>query len=150
MKNLFEPATANEVKERVAKLAPDREHLWGTMNAAQAAAHCSRGMEWAIGVTIPPRMFIGRIIGRLVKPLVLKDEEPMRRNSPTAKTLIVADQRDLVTEQERLCSLIDRFAAAGPLGCTRHPHSFFGPLTPREWAILMYKHLDHHLRQFGV
>ena len=46
--------------------------------------------------------------------------------------------------------LIDRFAAAGPKGCTTHPHSFFGPLTPDEWAILMYKHLDHHLRQFGV
>jgi len=50
----------------------------------------------------------------------------------------------------RLAGLIDRFAAGGPAGCTQHPHSFFGPLTPDEWAILMYKHLDHHLRQFGV
>jgi len=39
---------------------------------------------------------------------------------------------------------------AGPAGCTKHPHSFFGKLTPEEWAILSYKHLDHHLRQFGV
>jgi hypothetical protein len=46
--------------------------------------------------------------------------------------------------------LIDRFAAAGPQGCTTHPHAFFGSLTPDEWAILMYKHLDHHLRQFGA
>jgi transposase InsO family protein len=46
--------------------------------------------------------------------------------------------------------VIDRFVAAGPKSCTTHPHSFFGPLTPEEWAILMYKHLDHHLRQFGV
>ncbi len=46
--------------------------------------------------------------------------------------------------------LIDRFATAGREGCTSHPHSFFGRLTPDEWAILMYKHLDHHLRQFGV
>jgi LPS sulfotransferase NodH len=46
--------------------------------------------------------------------------------------------------------MIDRFVAAGPKGCTTHPHSFFGRLTAEEWAILMYKHLDHHLRQFGV
>jgi LPS sulfotransferase NodH len=95
-------------------------------------------------------MFLGRILGAIVKPMVLKDGEPMRRNSPTAKTLVVADERDLGTERMRLFGLIDRFAAAGPKGCTTHPHSFFGRLTPNEWAALMYKHLDHHLRQFGA
>jgi hypothetical protein len=50
----------------------------------------------------------------------------------------------------RRASLIDRFVSGGPSACTNHPHPFFGPLTPAEWAILMYKHLDHHLRQFGV
>jgi Protein of unknown function (DUF1569) len=45
--------------------------------------------------------------------------------------------------------LIDRLAA-GPEACTKHPHSFFGPLTPVEWAALTYRHLDHHLRQFQV
>ena len=74
----------------------------------------------------------------------------MRRNAPTAKTLVVSDDRDLKMEQQRLSALIDRFAAAGPAGCTTHPHTFFGPLTPQQWAILQYKHLDHHLRQFGV
>jgi hypothetical protein len=53
-------------------------------------------------------------------------------------------------ERSRLRGLIDRFAAAGPSGCTTHPHTFFGPLTPDEWAELMYKHVDHHLRQFGA
>jgi hypothetical protein len=95
-------------------------------------------------------MFVGRIIGGMIKPKVLGNDEPMRRNSPTVKTLVIADERDLRTEQERLCGLIDRFAATGPAGCTTHPHSFFGRMTPEEWAILMYKHLDHHLRQFGV
>jgi hypothetical protein len=95
-------------------------------------------------------MFMGRIIGRFVKPLVMRDNEPMRRNSPTARDLVVQNERDLGIERERMSRLIDRFAAAGPEGCTSHPHSFFGRLTPEEWAILMYKHLDHHLRQFGV
>jgi Protein of unknown function (DUF1569) len=150
VKNLFEAVRVAEVKERTAQLRPDSERLWGKMNPAQALAHCSRGIEWAVGDRIPPRMLIGRIIGQMVKPMALGNDEPMRRNSPTARDLVVQDQRDLGTERERLCGLIDRFATAGPEGCTTHPHSFFGRLTPEEWATLMYKHLDHHLRQFGV
>jgi hypothetical protein len=150
MKNLFEAARAGEVKQRIAQLRPDSKRLWGKMNPAQALEHCSRGMEMALGDKNPPRVMVGRIMGWIVKPLALGNDEPMRRNSPTAKELVVQDERDLVTERARLCELIDRFAAAGPKGCTRHPHAFFGPLTPDEWAILMYKHLDHHLRQFGV
>jgi len=68
----------------------------------------------------------------------------------TAKSLIVADKRVFENERERLAGLIDRFAGEGAGGCTNLPHSFFGKLTPEEWSILMYKHLDHHLRQFGV
>ena len=150
MKNLFEGARVEEVKERIARLRPDSQRQWGKMNAAQAVAHCSAGLELAVGDRIPPRLLLGRIIGRIVKPMALGNDEPMRRNSPTVKDLVVQDERDLGTERERLCGLINRFAAAGPAGCTTHPHSFFGRLTPEEWATLMYKHLDHHLRQFGV
>jgi hypothetical protein len=150
MKNLFEQARVEEVKRRIADLRPDSERLWGKMNAAQAVAHCSAGLELATGDRVPPRLFLGRIIGRIVKPMALGNDEPMRRNSPTIPGLVMEDERNLETERERLCGLIDRFAAAGPDGCTTHPHSFFGRLTPEEWATLMYKHLDHHLRQFGV
>ena len=150
MKNLFEAATVEEVKGRMAQLRPDSERLWGKMNPAQAVAHCSAGLELAVGDRTPPRVLVGRIMGWIVKPLVLRNDEPMRRNSPTIKDLVVLDERDLGTERERLRGLIERFAACGPAGCTTHPHSFFGRLTPEEWAILMYKHLDHHLRQFRV
>jgi hypothetical protein len=150
MKNLFEAARVKEVKERIANLKPESPRQWGTMNAAQAMAHCAAGMELALGDMTPPQMLLGRIIGGVIKPMVLGNDEPMRRNSPTVKGLVVQDERDLGMECERLCGLIDRFCAAGPTGCTRNPHSFFGRLTPNEWAVLMYKHLDHHLRQFGV
>ncbi len=150
MKNLFEPARVEEVKERIAHLRPDSQRLWGKMNAAQAVAHCAAGLELAAGTRIPPRLLVGRVIGWIVKPLALGNDEPMRRNSPTVPGLVMEDERNLATERERLYGLIDRFAAAGPGGCTTHPHSFFGRLTPQEWATLMYKHLDHHLRQFGV
>jgi Protein of unknown function (DUF1569) len=150
MKNLFEAVAVEEVKQRLAQLRPESERLWGTMNAAQAVAHCSAGLELAAGDRKPPRVLMGRIMGRIIKPMALGNDEPMRRNSPTVKDLVVQDKRDLGTERERLSGLIDRFAAAGPKGCTAHPHSFFGRLTPEEWATLMYKHLDHHLRQFGA
>jgi len=150
MKNLFEPATAKEIKERIAKLGPASQRQWGKMTAPQAMAHCSVAMEWAVGDNFPPRMFIGRILGPIAKSQVLKDEKPMGKNAPTAKALVVKDDRDLGKECQRLFALIERFSTAGPQGCTKHPHTFFGPLTPEEWAALMYKHVDHHLRQFGV
>jgi hypothetical protein len=150
MTNLFEPEAAAGIKARLSRLQPNATAQWGKMNAAQVVEHCARGLEMAVGDRRPPRALIGRFIGRIVKPLALGDDAPMRRNSPTMPELVVADERDLDIEQQRLNSLIDRFVAAGPAGCTTHPHSFFGPLTPQEWAVLMYKHLDHHLRQFGA
>jgi hypothetical protein len=150
MKNLFDAARVEEVKERMVQLRPDSEHLWGKMNAAQAVAHCSAGLEMAMGKIRPPRVLIGRAIGWIVKPMAFRDKEPMRRNSPSVNSILVEDERDLETERERLCGLIDRFAAEGAKGCTSHPHAFFGRLTSQEWSVLMYKHLDHHLRQFGV
>jgi Protein of unknown function (DUF1569) len=150
MKNMFEAGLVEEVKGRLAHLRPDSERLWGKMTAAQAVAHCSASMEWALGDTTAPRLLLGRVVGGMIKPKVFGDDEPMRRNSPTVKALVVNDDRDLGKERERLRGLIDRFAVGGPEGCTVHPHSFFGKLTPQEWATLMYKHLDHHLRQFGV
>ncbi|MBB5338124.1 DUF1569 domain-containing protein [Tunturiibacter gelidoferens] len=150
MKNLFERSAVEEVKGRMAQLRPDSAAHWGKMNAAQAVEHCARGMELALGDRRPPRVLIGRILGPLVKPMAFRDGEPMRKNSPTVPGLAVEDERDLEAERSRLCGLIDRFAAGGPACCTTHPHSFFGRLTPEEWSAWMYKHLDHHLRQFGA
>jgi hypothetical protein len=150
MKNLFEAARVEEVKQRIALLRPDSERQWGTMKPAQVLEHCSRGIETALGDKTPPRVLVGRLLGWFVKPKVMGNDEPLRRNSPTARMFVVEDERDFGAERLRLCGLIDRFAAAGPAGCSSHPHAFFGRLTPGEWAILMYKHLDHHLRQFGV
>jgi hypothetical protein len=150
MKNLFEAATVEEVRRRMAQLRPDSERQWGKMSPAQALAHCSAAMEMAVGEKFPARIFIGLLLGRLAKKSVILNEKPMFRNSGTHKSLMVKDQKDFVAERQRLRELIDRFAAGGPAVCTKHPHFFFGPLTPEEWAALMYQHLDHHLRQFQV
>ncbi len=89
MKNLFEPAVVEEIEARLALLEPGSERLWGTMSSAQALAHCAAGMEWAVGDRRPPRMFVGRILGSIVKPMAFRDDEPMRRNSPTREATFV-------------------------------------------------------------
>jgi len=149
-RNLFQAEQIDEIKRRLGNLNPDSARQWGKMTPAQMLAHCSAGLEMATGELRPRRVLIGRIIGPAIKRVALRDEEPMRRNSPTSKELIVDGNVDFEAERNRLSGLIDRFAAAGPSGCTDHPHAFFGPLHPGEWSILMYKHLDHHLRQFGA
>jgi len=150
MKSLFDPPVVGEVQQRLMHLTELSGRKWGTMNPAQALAHCSAAMEMATGKSRPPRALIGRIIGRAIKSRVLSDEEQMRKNSPTTKILLVKDERNFAGERIRLSGLIDDFAGSSREGCTTHPHPFFGPLTADEWAVLMYKHLDHHLRQFGV
>jgi hypothetical protein len=151
VKNLFDPMVANDIKIRLKRLGPQSERHWGKMTAAQMLAHCAVSMQWAVGEGVPDKGPLPvRLIGRLVKRMVFRNDDPLRKNSPTAKSLIVADERDLGKERERLSGLIDKFTAGGAAGCTNNPHSFFGKMTPEEWAILMYKHLDHHLRQFGV
>jgi Protein of unknown function (DUF1569) len=150
VKNLFEAETVEEVKDRMAHLRPESERVWGKMNPAQTLAHCSAAMEMAVGERSPRRILIGRLLGRFAKKSMIIDEKPMPRNVGTDKSLVVSDERDFEVERQRLCEFIDRFAEGGPGACTKHPHFFFGPLTPVEWAALMYQHLDHHLRQFRV
>jgi hypothetical protein len=144
METLFEPADVNGIKERIAHLRPDSPRQW------QMLAHCSGAIGMAEGKETPPRILLGRLLGPLAKKSLIVKGEPMRRNAMTEKSMLVTDERDFVVERQRLLESIERFVSGGPGICTGHPHFFFGPLTPMEWAALMYQHLDHHLRQFDV
>jgi hypothetical protein len=150
MKNLFDAALADQVKRRIYQLRPDSGRQWGKRSPAQVMAHCALGLEMALGEIRLRRKLIGRLLGLVLKPLVLGNDEEFRRNTPTFDELAVSGEKDLPAESKRLGSLIDRFVSGGPPVCTSHPHPYFGPLMPMEWAILEYKHLDHHLRQFNV
>lgn len=150
MKNLFEAADVQQVKERMARLTADSPRQWGKMSPAQVLAHCSAAMEMAMGKVTPPRILLGRLLGRFAKNSLITNGEPMRRNSMTEKSCLITDERNFLAERQRLREAIDQFAVGGPGVCTKHPHFFFGPLTRSEWATLAYQHLDHHLRQFGV
>src|SRR5919202_1251076 len=106
MKNMFETASAAELRDRLARRRAGNAPPRGTRRAAQAVAHCAFGLETAMGDHRPPRVLIGRLLGPVVKRLALRDDAPMRRNSPTVPSLAVADARELETQRRRLLETI--------------------------------------------
>ncbi len=153
MKNLYDPALLKDVKQRISRLRPDSERKWGQMTINQMLLHCTAGLQMAMGVINPRRAsFPGNVIGVLIKPLVFGNDKPMRRDSPSVPELFtqVSTEGGFDLKRDELTDTIDRFASTGETCCSRHPHPFFGQLQADQWAILMYKHIDHHLSQFGV
>ena len=149
MKNVFQPDALQEVNQRINKLQPNSQRQWGKMDVAQMFAHCSAALEVAAGKKFPPRIFIGRILAPFFRS-VFSNDKPFKQNMPTDKSFLIIDQRNFEREKARLIDLVNQFSTGGEAICTTHPHPFFGKLTPNEWGTGMYKHLDHHLRQFGV
>lgn len=149
MNNLYNPSDVSEILERIEKLTPDSQRQWGKMNAAQMLAHCNKSVETAMGQNFMKRLFIGRIIGTLLKSKVV-GAKPFGKNSPTDKSYIFPDNCNFEEEKSKVTAAILKFSEGGPSQCTTYPHPFFGKFTPEEWAVFQWKHLDHHLRQFGV
>jgi hypothetical protein len=77
-------------------------------------------------------------------------DRPFSKNSPTGPELIVHDQPELEDEKRRLDDLLVRFAAAGSTAADGRIHGFLGALTGDQWGRYMWKHIDHHFRQFSV
>ena len=149
MKTLYEKNTADELIGRIDRLQVISERQWGKMDVAQMMAHCSAALDMASGKLLLPRMLIGRLLGSFVRPLY-SNEKPFSKSSPTDPKLVVSDQRDFQKEKDQLKVKVREFQEGGEAKCTPHPHPFFGSLMPYEWGRGMYKHLDHHLRQFGA
>jgi Protein of unknown function (DUF1569) len=149
MNNLYNQTDVLGIVDRLEKLTVNEQRQWGKMSISQMLTHCNVSLETAMARNFPPRLFIGRLIGSFIKPKAL-NEKPLAKNSPTDKQYIFPDNHVFDEEKSKAIALIKTFYADGPSKCTSHPHSFFGKLTPAEWAILQWKHFDHHLRQFGA
>lgn len=149
MKNIFNQTDTVEILNRIDKLSPNSRPQWGTMDVAQMLAHCSSFHDIAMGNAFPPRGWLGVLIGRFVKPIFFNDK-PLARNMSTIPTILIVEEKEFETEKEKLKQKIITFQNNGPEKCTSHPHPFFGKLTSEQWGKGLYKHLDHHLNQFGV
>jgi hypothetical protein len=149
MSNLFDPGAKQAILERLSKLGPQASRQWGKMDAAQMMAHVSTAMEAGTGDKPLKQRLIGKVFAPFVRRAFL-GEKPFPRNSPTDPTFVMADAKDFAKEKEHLTKLIERFYSAGPDAAGKHTHSFLGRVSGDDWGVVMYKHLDHHLRQFGV
>lgn len=146
---LFDEEMKASIIARVHSLRPDAQRLWGTMEVAQMVRHCIIPFEIPLGRTRRKRTIMGYVFGQFVKKMVT-DSRPFKHNLPTDKTFIVHDHPAFEAEKKKLIETIEAFCSAPKEKIDKAVHPFFGRLTSRQWGAAMWKHLDHHLRQFGV
>lgn len=144
--HLHDPATRQSICARLQQLAPDTVHRWGKMTVDQMLWHVSKGLAQALG-EIPAAPNSVPVPKWLAKLVVFN--LPWPKGAPTAPDLVAVDRHTFEKERQRCLQLIDKFAAAD-LRAPWVPSASFGPLTGSEWSRFQAKHLDHHLRQFGV
>ncbi len=149
MKNIHDAATVQELIQRLDKLTPSTQRQWGKMDVAQMLAHCSNALEVNLGDRISKQGFMGKIFGKMAKKSVTSDK-PFKQGLPTDPGFVITGSKDFSAEKQRLITLIKRLSAGNPEAMAANPHPFFGRMTAHEWNTLNYKHLDHHLRQFGA
>jgi hypothetical protein len=149
MPSLFDLAVRDQILGRVAALRADSPRGWGKMDCAQMLAHCADALEASTGDRVLKRNFVVKLIGPFFRGWLL-GPKPFSRNSPTHPELVQSSPHEFQREQARLVALIRKFHAAGPAAAGKYEHAFVGKLSGDEWGVLQYKHLDHHLRQFGA
>ena len=149
MKSLFDKGSYEEINQRINALTPNSQRQWGKMEVAQMLAHCKEAFKVPLSDKKIPRMFMGILLSWMMKAK-LYNEKPWGKNLPTAPNFLIKDPRNFDTDKKELSDLITKFYPAGEGNIGKFPHPFFGTLTQEQWAKSMYKHLDHHLHQFGV
>ena len=147
IKNLFDPAVKQDILVRINKLTPASKPLWGKMNVAQMLAHLQVPIGVADGSQKLKRTFFGRIVGPMVKSIIY-NEKPFKRSLPTDPSFVMTgSEKDFEAEKSKLMAMVSNFSEASIVNET---HTFFGKLTKEQWSKGTWKHLDHHLQQFGV
>ncbi len=146
MRTLHDAATRREMVSRVQSLRPDSARLWGRMTIDQMLWHVNQGLMAALGEIElpPPRM---PVLGFLLLPLVL--HLPWPKGAPTAPQFVAGGAHDFQQEREQLLQLLGAFAER-ERGGHWPTHAGFGRMSGKHWSRMMYRHLDHHLRQFSA
>ncbi|MEO1448709.1 MAG: DUF1569 domain-containing protein [Bacteroidota bacterium] len=148
--HLFDEQIIGAVKSRILKLSPTSQPLWGRMHVAQMFAHCVLVMENAMGGVQQDRLWQGYLIAPFIRHRYYNDRPFQARNVPSTFKVASASVNAFATEQAQLINTLNKFYLEGRERCKGAIHPMLGTFTPLQWAIGQYKHLDHHLRQFGV
>lgn len=150
MKSIFDAQTLKELIGRINKLTPETQPLWGKMNVTEMLAHTNVSFELTYDNIHPaPSKFKKFFLKLIVKKFVVSDT-PYKRNTRTAPVFLISDERDFEIEKDRLRDYIKKTQELGANYFDGRDYYSFGILSSDEWNNLLYKHVDHHLTQFGV
>ncbi|NHN27919.1 DUF1569 domain-containing protein [Flavobacterium jejuense] len=148
MKNIFDPKDNQEIIKRIHNLTPESKPLWGKMSVDQMLSHCISPIAVALGIETLKISFPMRMLGRMMKKSWL-DAPEFKKNSPTAKEFIRKETYDFELTKNQLIERIQKLGEGFQV-VQLEVHPFWGKLNEADWNNLQWKHLDHHLRQFGV
>jgi hypothetical protein len=148
MPTLFDPPTRAALLARLRRLTPDAPRRWGRMDAPRMVAHLSDQMRHTLGDTLC------RPVPSLLRFAPLRHAAihwiPWPRGRVQGPPdAFVTPPADWAADLEALVALVERVGARDPAG-PWPAHALFGPMTGRDWGVFCHKHVDHHLRQFGV
>jgi hypothetical protein len=147
MKTIFDKTTMSDLIIRINALNENDTAVWGKMNAYQMVKHCRLWEEMMQSKVNMKRAFIGRIFGRIALKTVLGNANPLRQSTPTIPSLIIKENAgDFQVEKKLWISTIEKYLN---FNNDNFQHVFFGKLTKEQIGQMVYKHIDHHLRQFN-
>ncbi len=150
MENIFKPEVTEKISSRINTLTPNSKAVWGKMTVAQMLAHCTVTYEMIYETKHKrPNALMQLVLKTFVKKLVT-NEVPYKQNNQTAPQFIIKDDRDFELERKRLLAYINKTTELGENYFDGRESHSFGKLSKAEWNNMFYKHLDHHLKQFGV
>jgi hypothetical protein len=148
MKTILDNITRDKLIRRIVSLNENSKAQWGKMNVYQMLQHCVLCEEMYLGKTSYPRTFPGRIFGRMGLKSLLKDETPIQKNAPTSPAFKIKKiNGDVEATKNKWIALIQEYDQYKHDGFV---HWFFGKMTKEQVGQFVYKHTDHHLRQFNA
>jgi hypothetical protein len=150
MKNVFEKPVVEELIGRINKLDSSTPNHWGKMNVSQMLAHCNVAYDMTYTDKYPKPKGFKKFMIKLFAKNIVVGPKPYKKNSRTAPEFIISDSRDFEAEKSKLIDYLKKTQELGVKGFENRESHAFGPLTSKEWSVLFYKHLNHHLEQFGV
>lgn len=150
IRNLFDQNETQETIDRINNLSSNTEHLWGKMDVAQMMAHCNVAYEIVYTDKHPKPGAFGRFMAKLFAKNVVVGDKPYKKNNPTVPIFKITEERDFEVEKKRLVDHLHKTQELGTSHFDGMNNPAFGDLTDKQWNTLFSKHLDHHLRQFGV
>lgn len=147
----FERASLPAYRARIMSLRPNSERRWGKMDATEMMAHLRRSLELSLneieGIEDKSNLFT-RTVMRWLAFHVLPWPKGKLKSPPM---FFPEFHETFETEREKLLEAMERFIdelEADPEQTGLSP--FFGPVTLHYYRRMHGKHMDHHLRQFGV